>query len=192
MSENEEDISLIERFKQGDEAALEALISRHHEGLFRFIYWHLQDEHEASDVLSQTFFKAYHKRDRYRPKPGVQFQTWLYTIATNLCRDHLRKRRRRPGDFAAVSGEPGPLEGSAGTSAEAGPDELAAQAEDIAMLRQVIASLPSSLRDALVLSVLEGRTQKETAELLGCTVRAVEARIRRAKELIRLEMSKAE
>lgn len=191
MSQKEDDhLSLIKRFKEGDESALEELIVLHSEGLFRFIYWHLQDAHEARDVLSQTFYKAYDKRSRYRPQPGAQFQTWLYTITANLCRDHLRKRKRRPGDYAAGIGDSNSLERDAGPAPEASPSEQAAQAEEILLMRQAIATLPPPLRDALILFALEGESQKDVARKLNCTVRAVEARVRRAKHWLKIRLER--
>tara|TARA_R110002096_G_scaffold428258_2_gene639705 strand:+ start:10528 stop:11106 length:579 start_codon:yes stop_codon:yes gene_type:complete len=185
----DDDSSLVERFKTGDEAALEELIELHNEGLFRFIYWHLQDAHEASDVLSQTFYRAYSKRHRYRVRSDAKFQTWLYAIAANLCRDHLRKRKRRPGDFAAVLQESN-LENDGRLALEAAPDEEASLSEEIARLHQAISTLPPPLRDALILFALEGHSQAETAKKLGCTVRAVESRVRRAKRFLALKMTK--
>lgn len=180
----EENPALIKRFQEGDESALEELIAEFSDGLFGFIYRYLGDRHEAADVLSETFTKAYRNRRTYRPR--AKFQTWLFTIAGNLCRDHLRKRKRRPGDFAvSVATE----EVDPTISQGEPPDEGAIRSDDLALLRQAIAALPHGLRTVVILVALEGDSHQQAAEKLGCTARAVEARLRRAREAIRVEMT---
>ncbi len=178
----EENPALIRRFQSGDESALEEVIEQFSPGLFSFIYRYVGDAHEASDLLSETFAKAYRNRGRFLPR--AKFQTWLYTIAGNLCRDHLRKRKRRPGDFAITQLEVDPEDQ---THESASPGEQAARADDLSHLRQVIHSMPHDLRVVVILVALEGDSHQEAAAKLGCTARAVEARLRRAKEWIRVE-----
>lgn len=176
---DEIDKGLISRFQNGDEAAFEAIITEHKGLLFRFIYRYVRDAGDAEDLLSRTFVNAWRHRASYRPK--AQFKTWLFAIATNLCRDHARRVKRRPADFAktweeneiepAATGDP--------------PAEAAVRGEESAMLHAAIDELPHDLKSAVVLFCIEGHTQEEAAQLLGCTPKAIETRVYRAKKRLR-------
>jgi len=164
---------------------LEEIIAAYQGALYGFIYRYVNDRSEAEDILSHTFVKAWQSRERYRPK--ARFQTWLYTIAGNLCRDHARRQKRHPADYAAKWGEfdeetdSGHAEGP--TSVD--PAEEAARREEAATLRRAIDELPHDLKGALILFSLEGYSQEEAATRLGCTPKAIETRVYRAKKRLR-------
>lgn len=185
-TETESEAALIARFRDGDEDALVAIMSQHKRSLHRFIYRQTGDEGEAADLLSQTFIKAHRNRAGYQPK--AKLSTWLFKIASNLCRDHARKRKRRPGDFARN------LETDSNEEAATVPDattpaDHAARAEEAGMLRQAISELPDDLKICVVLCDLEGQSQIEAAEFLGITAKAVESRIYRAKKRLRAALT---
>src|SRR3954465_5692737 len=76
------------------DAALNDLMSRHAEPLFRYLIRLVHDESEAADLTQETFVRIYqHRAESLR---GSKFSTWLYTIARNLARDRFRHMRRRP------------------------------------------------------------------------------------------------
>jgi RNA polymerase sigma factor (sigma-70 family) len=185
MSEHDPDLALWKELQQGDTSALDELMDRHKEGLFRFIYRYVQNEEDARDLLQETFVRVYFKRHQFQPRAKVS--TWLFRIALNLCRDHARSRagkesRRTESLFT-------PTEGSEERqwevpSKSAGPDEILAGKEDMVRLQMAIAELPHDLKTALVLTVLEDRSHKECAEILGTTVKAVETRVARARRFL--------
>tara|TARA_R110002096_G_scaffold385536_1_gene579384 strand:- start:19006 stop:19524 length:519 start_codon:yes stop_codon:yes gene_type:complete len=144
----EEELSLIGQFKEGGETSLETIVSRHKEPLYRFIMRYVGDASEAADLTSETFIRAYRNRERYQPK--AKFQTWLFTIATNLCRDHARKRKRRPGDFASATSEASMEIVDNAETGEPSPGEKAAQNEEAALLRKAIQQLPARPEDGSV------------------------------------------
>lgn len=186
MAEPEDDAPLIERFQEGNESALEELIRRHKEGLFRFILRHVNQREEAADLLSETFVRAYQRRLQYRPK--AQFPTWLYTIARNLCVDHLRWRKSHPQDSPqALNGD---TDAGAQLKTELTPADEAITADELAEVQAAIAQLPDKLGSALILFALEGRTQLETAAILGCSEKAVETRVLRARLLLKRSLSR--
>src|SRR5882757_6978300 len=65
-------------------------MDRHREGLFRFVLRHVHNEADALELAMETFVRAYFNIEKFRP--AAKFATWLYQIALNLCRDHLRSR----------------------------------------------------------------------------------------------------
>jgi len=181
--------ALITRFKKGDEGALEELISRYKHGLFRFIYRYVGDTFEADGILSHTFVKAWENRERYH-RSKAQFQTWLYAIAVNLCRDHARKQRRHPADYASQCFELDERESRETIDTAEDPANDASKREERDLLRMAIDELPHELKSAVVLHCLEGHSQEKVAQFLGCSVKAIETRIYRAKQQLRARLER--
>ena len=81
------------KFQNGDELAYNELVNRYKNKLLNFIYRYFGSKDDAEDILQETFIKLYYKKDYY--KPISEFSTWIYTIAANLSKTELRKRKRR-------------------------------------------------------------------------------------------------
>lgn len=176
------DLTLIQAIQAGDDSALNELINRHRESLFHFVYRYLRDETVARDVVQETFVRAYFKAGRFKPQALVK--TWLYAIALNLARDEARKfsKRNRQISLEAVAADATQRELS---DPGAAPSTQADQADDCARMQEAIAQLPEKLRDALVLFSLEGKSQKEVAEILSTSPKTVELRVYHAKQKLR-------
>ena len=84
---------LIERFQHGDLYAFDLIVKRYKNQLLNFIYRFLGNQEEAEDLVQETFLRVYKNRRAYRKV--AKFSTWIYTIAGNLAKTELRKRRRR-------------------------------------------------------------------------------------------------
>ena len=87
------DEELIAEFQGGDEKAFIELVDRYKDRLINFVYRFLNDISDAEDLVQETFLKVYKKKHAYREI--AKFSTWIYTIAGNLARSELRKRKRR-------------------------------------------------------------------------------------------------
>ncbi len=179
------DEALMQRLVGGDETALGALMGRWELPLKRFLYRLLLNPHEAADVAQEAFVKLFQNRTAFRA--GARFAPWIFTIAANLARNRRRWWKRHqavsldelaPGGRADTSGwEP--------TDPTAGPDERALRSEAAAAVRAAVAALPHELREIVVLAEYEERPQAEIALILGCTTKAVEMRLYRARERLR-------
>jgi RNA polymerase sigma-70 factor, ECF subfamily len=95
------DHALVARAQQGDRAAFEALVQRYDRDVLRLALNLLHSPEDARDVYQETFLKVYRNIHSFRL--DSTFYTWLYRIVTNVCLDHLRRRRVRPEDQAPVS-----------------------------------------------------------------------------------------
>jgi len=174
------DLPLIQALQAGDDSALNELMNRHREPLYRFLHRYLRDETATRDVAQETFVRLYFKANQFKPHALVK--TWLYTIAVNLARDHLRKTAKRRRDVSL---------GEIGTSsvdmADTGsvPGDRIVRRESVAKLQQAIDRLPDPLREALVLFAIEGKSQKEAADMLAITPKTVELRVYHAKKKLR-------
>ncbi len=176
------------RLVDGHDAALNALMERHGEKVFHYLIRQLQSEADAADLAQETFVRVYQNRARF--DPAARFSTWLYTIATNLVRDRFRWRGRHPQ--VALQAE---IESSGGTLGDSladdnpGPDQQMQNAERADVVRRAVARLPEDLRTAIILSEYERHSYAEIAVISGCSVKAVEGRIARARRLLRSHLA---
>lgn len=177
------------RLAAGHEAALNDLMDRHAGALFGFLCRFVRDESAANDLAQETFVRVYQHRADF--KPGHRFSTWLFTIGGNLARNHLRARSRRP-EVALEASDDDDRPSVADTMPAAGntPDEHAQRTEKQAAVRDAVARLPDDLREAIVLCELEDRSVAEAAGILATTVKAVESRLYRARQLLRASLSR--
>ncbi|NQV29771.1 MAG: sigma-70 family RNA polymerase sigma factor [Candidatus Marinimicrobia bacterium] len=87
------DEQLIAEFQAGDDQGFVELVDRYKDRLINFVYRFLHDMTDAEDMVQETFLKVYKNKQAYREI--AKFSTWIYTIAGNLARSELRKKKRR-------------------------------------------------------------------------------------------------
>jgi RNA polymerase sigma-70 factor (ECF subfamily) len=178
------DQSLLAAARAGDRAALEALLRRHQDRVYRFGLKMCRDPEDAKDVLQETLLAMARGIRDFRGASSLS--TWLYTIARSFC---LKKGRR--SKFAPAPEDERSLdaagEGSPGGLPEAGrpPDEALAGREVERALGQAIGELDPMYREVLLLRDAEGLTAPEVAEVLGLTTQAVKTRLHRARLSVR-------
>ncbi len=145
--------------------------------LFRFVRRYVGDEQDAWDLLQDTYAAAWmniHRYDSTRP-----FEAWIRTIALNKCRDWSRRRfvRRLIRGGVDVSS---PEAMSVPDGAESAHDRIEA-GDRLARLNEAMSLLPPHLKAPLLLTAIEGRSQAETAGILGVSIKTVETRVARAR-----------
>jgi RNA polymerase sigma factor (sigma-70 family) len=151
-------------------------MGRHKHWLYRFVRRYVGDADEAYDVVQDAFVAAMsnlHRYDSARP-----FEAWLRRIALNKCRDRARREAVRR---AFGLSKRGPEETEAVADPAAGVDQTIAAGAAMSALDKAIAALPDALKAPLVLTVLEGLSQREAGTLLGISAKAIEVRVYRAK-----------
>lgn len=177
------------RLASGHDSALNRLMDRHAPKLFHYLVRSLQNEADAADLAQETFVRVYQHRSRFDPRQ--KFSTWLYSIATNLVRSRYRWRSRHPqvsldaADQGGASGLRDRIPDRAST-----PEQTLESSERAQAVRRAVAGLPEELRLPLVLAQYEEKSQAEIAEILECTVKAVETRIYRARKQLRSALAK--
>lgn len=179
------DVALMLRLQGGDDLALNELMARWQEPLTGFIHRYLGDRADALDLAQETFVRVYQGRARYRP--AAKFSTWLFTIASNLCRNRLRWRSRHPTVAATFTDADGEAHDRLESVASPGrsPADHAALDDLARAVQAQVQALPHDLKTAVLLSEYEERSHREIAGVLGCTVKAVETRLYRARKLLR-------
>jgi RNA polymerase sigma factor (sigma-70 family) len=142
----------------------------------------VQDTGIAEDISQEVFvtvFKSVHSFNE-----NASLSTWLYRITVNKCLDHLRSRSRqkRSGLLNLFSGESSPAENK---PAFEHPGIQLEQKEKARYLFEAIQTLPENQKTAFVLSQIEELSQKEVADIMNLSIKAVESLIQRAKGNLR-------
>lgn len=167
-----DDAAIIQRVRSGQREAYATLVRRYQAKVLRSCVSALGDATEAEDAAQDIFIKAYRSLDAFRS--AASFSTWLYRITANHCLDLLRKRsRQRTTSWDALVEEAGEL---------AHP---AVQARDVAhaqLIEHALSSLTPDDRTIVVLREVQGLSYQELAAVLQCSVDAVKARLRRARQ----------
>ena len=191
-AEPDPDLELVEALAGGDESALTGLMDRYEEPIFHFIYRHVFNDEDARDLAQEVFVRLFFNVGKF--KPEARFSTWLYQIALNLCRDHVKSRRMRQATRTdSLSAREDDDEHPARDVAVENrtPSDEALAREKLGALDDGMAALPHDLRTALVLTTLEQRSHQECAMLLKTTPKAIETRVYRARRFLMEWMSKA-
>ncbi len=103
-AKREDDTTLIREAQQGDTAAFEELVRRYDRPVLRLALHLSGSEEDAQDIYQEAFLRAYRNLPNFRFE--CSFYTWIYRIVTNLCLDHLRRKRLRSQNVTMViSGE---------------------------------------------------------------------------------------
>ncbi len=185
---DDQDQQDMARLVAGDDHGLNDLMASHGERLFHYLIRQLGNESEAADLAEDTFVRVYQNAGKFNPRQ--RFSTWLFVIATNLARDRLRWRQRHPNVSIEAAEVPNGL-ALRDKLAAANPDprETLQNDERIIAIRQAVAELPEDLRTPLLLAEYEELAQAEIADILHCTIKAVETRIYRARKQLREKLN---
>ena len=181
--EADPDAELMLRLKNGEDRILNELMARWQLPLVAFIYRYIGRETEALDLAQETFVRVYVTRRRYTVRG--KFSTWLFSIAANLCRNHLRWRRRQ-GESVPETWEMEDAEFAERIqSLDDSPDQAAIRSESISLIRVAIDKLPHDLKTVILLYEYQSLSYGEISSVLGCSVKAVEMKLYRARHLLR-------
>ncbi len=181
------DDSLVERARQHDLAAFEALMRRHNRRLFRVTRGVLRDSDEAQDAGQEAYLRAFTRLDTYQPTG--RFGAWLTRVALN---EALMMRRRAPADAVSLDevADDALVAEEAAASDAPSADQFVEAAHARALLEHAIDALPDNFRMVFILRAVEGLDVRETAESLGVNSNTVRTRLFRANGLLRAELAK--
>lgn len=153
------DATLLAAVAVGDVEALGVLFDRHHRAVERFAgRLAFGSSAELGDLVQTTFIEV--RRSARAFRGGSAVRTWIFSIAANVVRHHLRGESRRRAMLAAATSHPPPQ----GT---APPDEQVAHRQLLERLQRALAALPVELREAFVMCELEEVPGAEAARALG-------------------------
>lgn len=168
---------------QSSEPNFASIFSEYRERIRLYIMGLVRNAAEADDILQETFVRAYEKLSTL--KEQSKLSPWLYRIATNLCYDRFRQvsSRVQSQPFEQVRESDPSLEILDQETPRL--DKVFEQKEMSTCVQEYIDDLPNAYRAVIMLHDLEGLTNAEIAEILGCSVATAKIRLHRARTKLR-------
>lgn len=177
------DEELIRRFQEGDEYAYLELVNRYRDKLMNFTYRFLGNEEDAEDIVQDTFVKLYTHKHFYRNI--AKFSTWIYTIAANLAKTELRKRKRRKVSYLSQMGTE---EKDFDLPTEDRTDDYSEGRFTEGHIQNAIQKLPLHFRTAVILRDIQELSYEEISNILNVPLGTVKSRINRARLQLQEEL----
>jgi len=171
------DHDLVAAYRSGDERAAALLVERHSPAIARFLYSSGAVRDELDDLVQETMFRAFRRLDSWRGEAGLR--SWLFSIAGNLLKDEVRKRKGRTVLSLADHDAP----------SHTGPDHELEADEAAERIRAGLLTLPRLQREVFLRRVQLGEGYDAIAVALGTTPGAARVHyhqaVKRLKELVR-------
>jgi RNA polymerase sigma-70 factor, ECF subfamily len=175
------DEDLIAEAQNDNAMAFNILVGRYKDPLTNFVFRFVGDMDDCQDIVQESFVRAYRNRASY--KPVAKFSTWMYTIATNLAKSFLRRRKlRRVFSFSRSADEPEPIYEVPDENARA--DALLEANQRQERIQQALDELPNRYREIVVLRDIQELSYEEIAAITGLPMGTVKSRINRARALL--------
>ena len=181
------DIAAMSSLRAGNDLALNEIMERWQLRVTGFLLRMVGEQTAAVDLAQETFVRVYQSRERYRPAGA--FSTWLFAIAANLARQHLRWQRRHPTVSMDAETEEDVSISEKLPAPGDSPGESAQRRERAVLVKKAIGELPNDLREAVILFEYEDMSYVDIAAIAGCSVKAVETRLYRARMLLREKLA---
>ena len=165
---------------KGHSGDFKVLLERYEQELFNFLFHTTGDRQCAEDLFQETFLQVFTNLERFRPEG--RFRPWVYTIAANLARDEIRRRRRRRSlslDSHVGATEDARLVDILEAQSEA-PDTAIDAREAASVAAKLLDGLPETLREVVILYFYNDMKYAEISEALGLPMGTVKSRLFRA------------
>ena len=177
---------LVDRLKQGDEAAFKTIVETWMDMVFNTALGIVQNAEDAEDIAQEVFVQVYQSVSSF--KGDSKFSTWVYRITVTKSLDHERRKKRKKR-FAFVKS----IFGEESQVVIHPPDFhhpgiALDKKEDAAALFKAIRLLPENQRIAFTLHKVEGLSYQEVSEVMKTTVSSVESLIHRAKNNLKKKL----
>lgn len=179
----DQDTICINRTLNGDFSAFEELVDKYQGRIYRHLRKIVRDDHQAEDLLQETFFSAYKGLGSF--SGASSFSTWLFRIATNAALMFLRKNAHDHVEYDDETASQAHEMMTSSPEFIKTPLEMLLSMEGKKILEETIGDLPIIYRTVIVLRDIEGFSLEETADVLGITIPAVKSRLHRARNIVR-------
>lgn len=176
------DSSLIHATLHGNQTSYAELIRRHQPPIFLMVHRMLRQREEAEDVVQQVFLKAYQHLANFRG--DSKFFTWLYTIALNLVRNHVRQRKLRRMDSLDVSETNGEDRAPQWLDKSPSLEKIVQNRWDVAQVQIAAETLKDLNRTIFTLHYFQHLSLKEVAIRVDRPIGTVKVYLHRARKLV--------
>jgi RNA polymerase sigma-70 factor (ECF subfamily) len=172
--------ALIRRCQQGDELAIEILVQRYQNYVYRLCYLVMHNQQDAEDMTQETFIRACRALPRFEIREGISFEAWLYRIAVNCCRSRMRRKWyqvvpwQRLGFGERLAANP-----------EDRPERVVLRGEQRSQVLNAIDKLGEKHRLVIVLRYYADLSSDEIAQVLNIPSGTVRSRLHTARRRLR-------
>lgn len=167
----DEDLKIINICKEGSKENFELLVKKYQKNVINFIYRIIQNFEDSLDIAQEVFIRAYFNIKKFKGKS--KFSTWLYSIALNLSRNYLKKKKVSEkilkNDLNIQKNDPLPL-------GEMEREELKEK------IKRCLSCMDKELKEVIILRDLEGFSYEEISAILKIPEGTVKSRLFRARE----------
>lgn len=175
---------MLERLREGDDAAYEALLERFQGPVYQLVYRLVDDPNEAGDVVQDVFLKVFRGVAGFRGQSSLK--TWIYRIAVNEAHNRRRwftRHRKAEVVLDGDSGEANRIELLSDRGRT--PYDWTLNGEMRTAIEEALEGLNPVFRSAVILRDLEGLSYEEIADILDVSIGTVKSRILRGREALR-------
>ena len=202
-----EEIGLLERLRQGDEAAFASLVDRHHGSLLRLAMAYVSDHSIAEEVVQETWIGVLEGVDRFEGRSSLK--TWIFRILTNKAKTRGVRESRHVSFSPLAASQENPEEPAVDPTRfqttghwagywvsypqpwdENTPEKLLLSQEGTTFLEQAIEALPGKLRQIIVMRDVEGLSSDEACNILGISETNQRVLLHRARSRVRKALEK--
>jgi RNA polymerase sigma-70 factor (ECF subfamily) len=171
------DEQLIARFQLGDVQAFDILVHRYKDQLLNFVYRFVGNRSDAEDIVQETFLRVYKNKHYY--KEIAKFSTWVYTIAGNLAKTELRRRKRHK--IFSVSNFVNEERDYDIPDREHSPEKKVDSTIQENIIQKAIEKLPTKFKEVIILRDIQGFAYEEISQILNIPLGTVKSRVNRGR-----------
>jgi RNA polymerase sigma-70 factor (ECF subfamily) len=174
---NVTDEQLIAKFQLGDLQAYDLLVYRYKDQLLNFVYRFVGNRTDAEDIVQETFLRVYKNKHMY--KEIAKFSTWVYTIAGNLAKTELRRRKRHK--IFSVSNFVNEERDYDIPDSDHSPEKKVDSAIQEGIIQKAIEKLPVKFKEVIILRDIQGFAYEEISQILNIPLGTVKSRVNRGR-----------
>jgi RNA polymerase sigma-70 factor (ECF subfamily) len=171
------DETLIARFQEGDIQAFDVLVRRYKDQLLNFVFRFVGNRIDAEDIVQETFLRVYKNKHYY--KEIAKFSTWVYTIAGNLAKTELRRRKRRK--VFSVSNFVNEERDYDIPDSNRNPEKEVDGSLKDNFIQKAIEKLPPKFKEVILLRDVQGFAYEEMSQILNIPLGTVKSRVNRGR-----------
>lgn len=175
---------LVDRAREGNEAAIRTIIQRYNQRLFRTARAIIRNDAEAEDIVQATYVQAFTHLDSFRGE--AQLSTWLTKITLNEALARMRRQQKTTGlEVIDMHNDAGQVLQFPMSFTVSDPETELSRSQARSLLEHAVDGLPVDFRAVFVLRDVEGMSTEETATHLDIRIETVRTRLHRARKLMR-------
>ncbi|MBN2010458.1 sigma-70 family RNA polymerase sigma factor [candidate division KSB1 bacterium] len=170
------DSELIQRYLAGEVTAFNTLVWRWEKPIFNFCYRYLGNDELARDVTQQVFIRTYKNMKKLRTPD--KFSSWIYQIASNLCKDEIKRMKRRnniPLDYIRDNHQEHEFDLMSDEHSQ--PDSVMNRKQIESIVRDALLEIPEEQRVVIIMKEYQGLKFQEIADALGESINTVKSRM---------------